>query len=109
MKLGEYVDTNKFSKKIKKDISKKRIYILRLLDDTMWFAAHLNKKESIFENKILNVAYFYDNCEFMQQSGIETDTWSNISENRELPITDIFQYMVKIKDSIAEEPIGVNY
>ena len=107
------------------------------IQDTMWFAAYLNKKGSIFENKILTIAYFYDNCEFMNQSGIGTNTWSSLSKNsaikrfndlleenitlyklngEDIPpellyesgniaITDIFQYMVIIKDSKAEEPL----
>lgn len=48
-------------------------------DGVMWFGAYLNREGSAFKDKILTIAYFYDNC--MQMNRTNTRAYISIKLN----------------------------
>lgn len=52
-------------------------------EDTLWFAAHLNKSESEFKGKILSIAYYYTDSTVMTKVNnkqYSTDTYSEMPD-----------------------------
>lgn len=48
-------------------------------ENTVWFAGHLNNPDSEFKDKILSVAYFYDNSKVMTKSNNKQYGTGNLS------------------------------
>lgn len=75
----------------------------------MWFGAYLNSEGSLFKDKVLSIAYLYDNCEVMGKGDYPAKPLSvipnPIKKMNDLIGGDLSMYSLIGAPSFLSEPI----